>query len=154
MAFARASNGRFDANEGFGGGMNRAQRMQREAVVCECYLHGIEHKLSPLNQLAISPTRFVSPATNKQQNERAALSRIGNDCLRNAPDSWFRVASLDGNLSSSVPARPDTLLECRFKFGSDLYLLPSGYILIGVVELARHPHLNTEHINNFDMTRP
>ena len=30
---------------------------------------------TPLNRVTISPTRFVSPATNKQQNEHGPISR-------------------------------------------------------------------------------
>lgn len=59
-------------------GPPRNRDAEREKlVVCECYLHGIEHKPPPfLNQTRhFPPTRFVSPATNKQQNERGPISR-------------------------------------------------------------------------------
>jgi len=62
---------------------------------------------APLNQLAISPARFVSPATNKQQNEPRpylASATIARE-TRQIPDSELL---LDWNLSSSTPTSRQT----------------------------------------------
>jgi len=53
--------------------------MQREARSCRVLFARYRTRATvnprPLNRLAVSPARFVSPATNKQQNERGPISR-------------------------------------------------------------------------------
>lgn len=71
------------------------RRMHREArrlgtVICTVSSTNPAHSpRAPLNQLAISPARFVSPATNKQQNEPRpylASATIARE-TRQIPDS-------------------------------------------------------------------
>lgn len=125
-------------------------------VVSDRYLHGFESTnpshspLAPLNQLTISLARFVSPATNKQQNEPRpylASATIARE-TRQIPDSEPLLSTEIYLLRPLPRARHPTRTSFQIRIGS--LSPPVGYILIGIVGTSlRDPHLNTKHINNF-----
>lgn len=129
----------------------RGSEMQREArrlrVLFARYREHTSPRPTPppLNQLAISPARFVSPATNKQQNERGPISRQQRLLEKRArfliPS---RLLSAEIYLLRPLPrARHPTGVSSQIRIGS--LSPPVGYILIGIVKLARDGILSSEY---------
>lgn len=125
IASTRASKGRFDANGRSRG--SSGTEMQREASRLRVLFARYRAQASPVLKPDSPFPRLVSFLRRQISNRtNAALSRAGNDCLRNAPDSWFRAASRLKFIFFDPYLAPDILLlECRFKFESDLYLRSS-----------------------------